>query len=184
MKIINEKGFTLIEVAVIMILIVILVAISYPGMTTYIRSFNYSNDMRIIVSDLNRARSKAIQTGAHTAVSFVPNNVAGGRASYTTFVDNGVGGGTADDGIRNGTEEILSTRVLPQGEIIGPLAIAGGLNGGKSIAFNELGFAMGLVGGVAVSYQGTITTSLDPPLSNATFLGITVALSGLSTLRK
>jgi prepilin-type N-terminal cleavage/methylation domain-containing protein len=182
---INERGFTLVEIVIVMVMIAILVAVSVPSVTSFLRDYYFSNDMRIMVAVLNRARIRAIQTGSFTAVCFVPNDKTSVRATYMAFIDNGLNGGTANDGIRNGDEEILSTVTMHSDEILGPLKLNGGLNDGNSLGFNGMGFAMGLKEGSPVVYTGYIPASLkNPSKSDAAYQRINVLAGGVVTLEK
>jgi prepilin-type N-terminal cleavage/methylation domain-containing protein len=183
----NEKGFTMVEVAVVLCLFVILVAVSAPGAISFYKSYNFSNDLRTVVSVINTARNKAIQTGAQTVVSFQTNeNNHGARVRYVAFVDDGGYDrtGTANDGVLNGTEKILAEVSMHRGLILGPMNINNLLNAGHSIAFNPQGFAMGLIGGVQQLYNGTIPVGYDPLIQNPTAAGITVDLSGFARINK
>jgi prepilin-type N-terminal cleavage/methylation domain-containing protein len=182
----NEKGFTMIEVAVVLLLVSTMAFISAPRAMSMLRAYYFSNDLRVMVSVLNKARSKSIQTGGVTSVSFQTNEVNDGtRARYIAFVDNGAGGGTENDGIRNGEEEIIADVLMHQGVLIGPANFNPDLNAGQSISFNGQGFAMGFIGGVQKLYNGTIPASqvtMPDDIPSAT--GVIVGLSGYARIKR
>jgi prepilin-type N-terminal cleavage/methylation domain-containing protein len=182
----NEKGFTLIEVAVVLVLILVLVGAAIPKASSYIQSYNYSSDIRTMISVINKARSKSIQTGAPTAISFQANNGVGdaSRARYVAFVDNGEGGGTAGDGIQNGEEKIFADVLMHGAVVIGPINFNNALNGGQTVAFNSQGFAMGLIGGAPAVFNGTIPTSTRTKLDSPSITGVTIDLSGYAHINK
>lgn len=157
----NDKGFTLAEVALVILIAVIIIALSSPQVTLMIRNYNFSNDMRTMMAAINRARSQSIQTGLITSVAFFPN-VANTQGRYMVFFDNGAGiGGIAGNGLREGNEEIIQEGTLHEGIILDAPAFASNvLNMGRSMSFNSLGLPWGFNAGAPVFFSGTITTNM------------------------
>lgn len=157
----NDRGFTAIELMVVMSMIAILVVIAMPQISNSMRSYNLSGDMRLMMAALNKAKLAAMRTGVNASVQFVPNP-NGGQASYVAFVDNGDGGGIAGNGILDGSEETLQSGTLHGGiTLLAPTFSNTSLNQGNSTTFNSRGLPWGYVGGAPVRYSGTITACTE-----------------------
>jgi type IV fimbrial biogenesis protein FimT len=147
----KNKGFTLVEMMVVVALITILISVAIPSLLSQRPLWRVNGAAREILTDMRLTQSKAIRAGdPHSIVFFSP------LKKYEVFVDDGAGGGTAGDGIRGGGEILIKTVTLgndvafgtigsPPSLIGGPIA-ADGINfslraGGKSVIFNPDGSA-------------------------------------------
>jgi type IV fimbrial biogenesis protein FimT len=133
----RKSGFTLIELLVGLVLLGIIAAISVPGFSSWLPNYRLRSASRHMVSTLQLARIKAVKENATVAIVF---NTASN--SYEAFVDNGEGGGTADDWIRNGQETLLMERTIPKDVDM----YESSFSLGAQVRFNGQGFIDGLGG--------------------------------------
>ena len=117
----KQSGFTIIELAVVVAIIAIVSAIAIPNMIGWISNGRVNASARGIVETIQRARIAAVKENRWVVVSF--NQAAG---SYTAFVDDGQGGGTAGDWIQNGTEQTVSSSQVRPGVTISSINLGGG----------------------------------------------------------
>ena len=104
----NKAGFTLMELMIGIAIIGILSAIAIPNYIAYLPKHRLSQGTRDVYAALQYARLRAVKDQTSVVASFDT-----GADSYTVFADDGSGGGTANDGARNGAEPILKTAAMP-----------------------------------------------------------------------
>ncbi len=104
----SRHGFTLIEMIVVMAIIGIVAGIAAPMFNSYMIDARLREGVRNLKSDMELAKIRAVRENAHVAVTFDT-----ATDSYTIFIDNGAGGGTADDWVKNGGEVEIKTVNLP-----------------------------------------------------------------------
>jgi type IV fimbrial biogenesis protein FimT len=117
MKAIAVKGFTLIELIVTMAVLAILVALATPSFEMIINSNRLTGNANELMTTLQSARMEAVRRNARVVVcrNDAPDtgqtcSTAGGAwLGWMSFVDDGTGGGTARDGVRNGTEAVMTS---------------------------------------------------------------------------
>lgn len=149
----RKEGFTLIEILVIIIVLGILAAVAIPGFSRYGPDMRLKSAVRDLKSAMELAKLKAIRENASVALKFNT-----GTNSYTVFVDNGAGGGTADDWTPNGTEEVLRTVTLTSDVTMYEASFAGGA---AQVRFDSRGLPNGLGGHVYMNnsnnkYRGVV----------------------------
>ena len=168
MKAAKNKGFTLVEMMVVVSLITILIAIAVPSLLSQRPLWRVNGSARGILTDMRLTQSKAIRAGdPHSIVFYAPLKI------FEVFADDCAGGCSAGDGIRNGSETLIKTVTLKTGVAFGiigsPPALIGGpisgdgVNfslraGGKSVIFKPDGSAES---GTAYLYPETATTNYD-----------------------
>ncbi len=126
----RARGFSMIELLVVMSIAAILLGIGVPNMQQYIVSSRLASTANEFFTALNLARSEAVRRGLQ--VTLRTNGSAGSRdwtAGWTMFVDAN-GNGTLDAG-----EETLRVG----GALDGPLTLMGSTNFGTTIAFDSTG---------------------------------------------
>lgn len=141
----DRRGFTLLEMMVAVSILGILAAIAIPNFQVWVSNQRLRSDMAQLEGDLQAARMTAINRNAGMTVLF--NTPAAGQ--YVLFTDSGAGGGTARDGIRNGTEPYLSAvglddpavqiRTLTQGISFSQTELATNALGNPFLLFNGKG---------------------------------------------
>ena len=102
----KNSGFTAFELATTIAITAIVAAFVMPPYLSWLRDHRLRGATTNVVADIEMAKIKAIRENAFVVILFESN-------SYTVFVDNGSGGGTAGDWIRNGSEELMRLRTLP-----------------------------------------------------------------------
>ena len=113
----KSSGFTLIELMIAIGIISILASIAVPAVMNWLPNYRLKAAARNLYSNMQKAKLEAVKRNTDAVISFVPGVFSpdGYIGSYQVFVDDGSGGGgVASDGIRNGTEPILSTVTMPK----------------------------------------------------------------------
>ena len=133
----KESGFTAIELAVTLAIMVVVAAIIMPPYLKWLRSYRLRGAVNNLIADVEMAKIRAIRENSFVAMLFQSDK-------YVIFVDNGLGaGGSAGDWIRNGNESLLRERPLPAGVTfdLGGLTFAS-----DRVRFNGRGLPLDVVG--------------------------------------
>ena len=185
MRIKNANGFTIIELMVVIAMIAIMIAIAAPRISDAHKRFEFSNGMRLMLGTVARAKGEAMNSGWSTSVSFT--TAADGRVNYTAFVDNGNGGGTASNGLRDGSERIITTGRMPSGASLAPVAttLTNNATGDPFTQFNATGFPMGFTPGLGVPVWFNGAVQLTTQIGGQTVTqNIGIATSGRLQINK
>jgi len=117
----GKSGFTPTELMVAIGLLAILLAVAIPTSSRWLPDIRLKSAVRNLKSDAEMAKLRAIRENASVALVF---NTASN--TYTVFVDDGVGGGGADNWIRDGTERLLKDVTMPRHVNMYEASFAGG----------------------------------------------------------
>ena len=128
----SSKGFSLLETMVVIGLIGILTAIAIPQLIIYRNNAKFRDAVSMIQADFEKARSRAVRENAHVAVEINTNT---NTNAYKICIDNGFGGGTANNRTCDGNEKILCDASLPAGIKISQTTFTGNKTG-----FNGRGY--------------------------------------------
>jgi type IV fimbrial biogenesis protein FimT len=127
----RNSGFTALEVAITLAVIAVLATVSMPSFLKWLHAHRLRGAAINLVADLEMAKVRAIREGSFVAIQLAADN-------YSMFLDDGAGGGTAGDMIRNGAESLIQLRQLPVGVrvVLGEVSLAD-----NRIRFNSRGLA-------------------------------------------
>jgi prepilin-type N-terminal cleavage/methylation domain-containing protein len=117
----TKGGFTIIELLLTVVILGILTAVAIPGFSTWAPDYRLRGAVRVLKSDMELAKQRAIREGANVALTLDEAN-----NTYTVFVDNGAGGGVAGDWILNGSELVIKTVMIHPHVTMYEASFAGG----------------------------------------------------------
>lgn len=112
----KASGFTLVEMVLVIAMLGILATIAAPRFKDQLTNLKIKAAARDIYSAFQQAKLEAVKENKPVAVvfsqgAFTPEGSVGG---YQLFVDDGAGGGTADNLNRDGSESSLLTFSMPK----------------------------------------------------------------------
>ncbi len=100
---VNRSGVTVIEACLVLAILTIVMAVSYPSMRNWMQRQRFRGQVYALVGDLNKAKMAAIATNSLVAVVTDPKG-------YSIFVDNGDGPREKGDWVRESDEKLLGSR--------------------------------------------------------------------------
>ena len=108
----KDSGFTILELMVVIAILAIMAGIAIPNMIPWPAKHRMSAAAREIYSAMQYTRLRAVKEKANIVITF---NSAGSGATdtYSVFIDDGRGGGTAKDNIQDGTEPTIKNGQMP-----------------------------------------------------------------------
>jgi len=152
----KKTGFTLVELVIVVALIGIVIGIAAPALQEYSIDINLKSAVRNLKSDMELSKLRAIRENSRVVMAFDTGN-----NSYQTFVDDGAGGGTAGNNIKDGSESVVKTVSIPGNVTMYEAGFPGGV---PRFRFDGRGLPNGLGGHVYMkntndNYRG-ITLSM------------------------
>lgn len=117
----DNLGFTLIELLIVVTIIGILAAVGIPSFLKWVPNMHLREAGREAFLDLQYAKTEAIKRNSNVVVDYnpvvcaaLPLSVPDPGGNYLIFVDNGAGGGVANNNVQDGAEVTLKSVVMPQ----------------------------------------------------------------------
>ena len=155
----------MLELIVAILIIGALAAIAIPGFARWGPNMRLQSTVRDLNSDLTLAKLRAIRENANVALIFNTGN-----NTYTIFVDNGAGGGVAEDWTQNGSEALIKTITMTSDIIMYEASFSGGVS---RCGFNSRGLPI-----------NNITGHVYMKNTNNSYRGITLSMLGLAQIHK
>jgi prepilin-type N-terminal cleavage/methylation domain-containing protein len=121
-----DRGFSIVEMVMVVAIVGILAAVSFPAIANYTRNYRIRGAAQEVAGELQAARSKAIMTNTDNGVSFVVVD----RDSYR-FVQEDVTYPDGLSGIRNlpvGIQFVVSSTLVNRGPTLRFLRLGGFCN--------------------------------------------------------
>jgi len=175
----TEYGFTLTEVSITLVLLALLAVISVPAYNNMLPGMRLRGEVRNMVAVLQKARLEAVKRNVCVSVLFPGAGLPARRQTYTPFIDDGTGGGTACNGVQDGGEAILGRAlIMEEQNPNNPKVTLDSVNiAGSVVCYNSRGLVCG-------SQQGNILLNDGDPAAgtypgNATqWYRITISAAG------
>ncbi len=117
----GDRGFTLLEMLVVVAIVATMAAVAFPSIATYIRNYKIKGASQEVAGEVTSARSKAIMTNTNAGVSFVAVD-----ADSYRWVHEDLAAG----------EQLGPLKHLPTGI---RFVVSGTANAGPSLRFQRLG---------------------------------------------
>ena len=101
----NEKGVTLVEVMSVLVILSVLSGMATPVFQNMLLRMDFNQEVSLLVGKLHEARSVAMKSNSRVVFCYSDK-------SYTIFVDDGAGGGTKEDWIRQPGEQLVANVIV------------------------------------------------------------------------
>ncbi|MDY0190195.1 MAG: GspH/FimT family pseudopilin [Desulfuromonas sp.] len=141
-----QSGFTLLEIIIVLAILAISAAILAPSIRDWLPSYQINGAARELFSNMQKAKSEAVKLNTNIGISFETVVFPATGGSYTAFVDDGSGGGTAGNAVQDGTESFLFKVEMPTSCSL----ISASFRATKNTGYNSRGLVLGNRIGTAI----------------------------------
>ncbi|MCD6187011.1 MAG: GspH/FimT family pseudopilin [Desulfuromusa sp.] len=109
-----SKGFTLVEVIVVMVVIGIMAAIAIPGYLNWLPNYRLKGAASDLFSHMQKAKLEAVRRNTDIGITFTTVTPPATGGSYLAFVDDGSGpGGIKGNAVQDGSEATFFRVAMP-----------------------------------------------------------------------
>ncbi|MDM8535701.1 GspH/FimT family pseudopilin [Desulfobacterales bacterium HSG17] len=129
----HSKGFTLMELMIGIAIIAIVSAVTVPTLIPAMANYRLKAGVNDLVSNFQYAKMEAVKRKENIVLTFDKNT-----HTYQIFVDNGNGGGTAEDFTKHNDEPSLGTISMPAGVTIESVEFEKGASKYTEAGFNNI----------------------------------------------
>ena len=167
----RQAGFTMVELMIVIAVIAILTAIAVPNIINSLPNYRLKAAARDMYSNFQKAKMEAVKRNVTVVLDFVPAS-----NMYEMFVDDGAGGGNANNLTRDGSETLLGTFGMPNDVTLSSASFSGGT---QKSGFNNRGLPASGQGNVVLLnnnsryYKATLSSAgnikLEMSSDNATW---------------
>ena len=134
----DSRGFTVIELVVVIGLLMILAAISAPNISRMMAEADFRSDVRFLVGAIKSARMEAVKRNQLCSITFDTN--AAGADIYTVYVDN-------DEDLSFTAGDVVLVNGTFRNAVINNNTLAANAAGDPANAFNGRGMPLNAAGG-------------------------------------
>ena len=150
----NNRGFTLVELVVAIAVLGVVTAVTVPSFNAFLPIYRVKSAGRDLYSNFQKIRMAAVKENQTIVFAFNPRPAN----NYTIFVDNGDGGGIANNFTLDGSERLLGNYRMPESIDI----VSANFSGAQEAGFNGRGESTGgRTGNIVIQNKHSRTVTLN-----------------------